>query len=391
MISLGVYPKVSLSEARLLHADARGMLARGVDPSAERRGRRAARLITFIVVARSWLTSLEPLVRTGRLTADTVTDSRRLLERHVLPELGSKPILEITSRDLLQVLKPIEIRGLRHTARRTKQRCSRVFRHAVALGYVPRDVTEDLRGLLEPPIVRRRPCITDPRRLGDLLRAVDGYTGRAITRIGLQLAPLLFVRPGELRKARWRQFDFENRIWRIPTSAMKSRVQHLVPLSRQALRLLDELHELTGNGELLFPSRIDAQKPISGTAFATALRSLRFEGKEVTPHGFRATACTLLNELGWHPDAIERQLAHGSSDGVQRNYNYAQHLPLRSRMMQSWADYLDKLRNWQRPIWRHTPAQPRSIAKECGWSAINDREGLILGFKKWKIEELRLA
>jgi integrase len=204
-------------------------------------------------------------VRTGRLTADTVTDSRRLLELHVLPELGSKPILEITSRDLLLVLKPIEIRGLRHTARRAKQRCSRVFRHAVALGYVPRDVTEDLRGMLEPPIVRRRACITNPRRLGKLLCAVDGYTGRAVTRIGLQIALLLFVRPGELRKARWYQFDFENRIWRIPASSMKSRIQHLVPLSRQALRLLSELHELTGDGDLLFPSRIDAERTISST------------------------------------------------------------------------------------------------------------------------------
>jgi integrase len=347
MISLGVYPRVKLAAARRRLADARGLLVRGIDPSADRRQQRVAITRTFESVAREWLKGLEVPVAKGLVTIDTLKDATRILERHMLPELGPRPIGDIQSHELLRVLKQIEVKGLRYTALRAKQRCSRVFRHAAGLGYVERDITLSLRGLLEPPIARHRPGITDPRRLGELLSAIEGYSGREITRIALKLALLFFVRPGELRKARWEQFDFERAQWRIPAKCMKARVQHRVPLSRQAIELLRRLQTLTGDSEYLFPLIRDAGRPMPGTALGSALQSLRFDRTEVTPHGFRATACTLLNELGWRPEAIERQMAHGVSDSVRRHYNYAQHLPERRLMMQAWADYLDGLRSEQ--------------------------------------------
>ena len=209
-ISLGVYPKVSLAKARRLHADARGLLARGIDPSAERRRLRAANAHTFESVARSWLKVLQVRVHKRTLTATTVERNRRLLEQHVFPKLGSRPIAMITPGELLVILKEIESRGFLETARRVKQRCSRVFRHAIGLGYLQCDITEGFRGLLERPHHQHRPSIRDPQRLGELLCAVDEFKGRPITAMALKLAPLLFVRPGELRQARWRHIDFAN-------------------------------------------------------------------------------------------------------------------------------------------------------------------------------------
>ena len=219
-----------------------------------------------------------------------------------------------------------------------------MFRHAIGLGYLQCDITEGFRGLLERPHHQHRPSIRDPQRLGELLCAVDEFKGRPITAIALKLAPLLFVRPGELRQARWRHIDFSNAQWRIPAECMKSRVQHLVPLSQQALALLKTLRLLSGDSEFLFPSTRDPRRPLHSQALTIALRASGFLSTEVTPHGFRATACTLLNELGWNSDAIERQLAHGASDDLRRIYNYAQYLPTRRLMMQAWADYLDELR-----------------------------------------------
>ena len=347
MISLGIYPRVNLATARLHRADARGLLARGVDPSADRRQRHAANGRTLESVARDWLKHLEVPVAKGLVTADTLKDATRILERHVFPELGARPIAGIRSHELLAVLKQSELKGLRYTAQRAKQRCSRVFRYAVGLGYVDRDITQSLRGLLEPPKIRHRPGITDPRRLGQLLDAIDAYEGREVIRIALKLALLFFVRPGELRKARWEQFDFGRAQWRIPARCMKARVQHLVPLSRQALELLGRLRSLTGSSGYLFPLIRDSDRPLHSSAMNSTLRSLGFSCQEVTPHGFRATACTLLNELGWRSEAIERQMAHGVSDSVRRHYNYAQHLPERRIMMQAWADHLDSLRSAQ--------------------------------------------
>lgn len=345
MISLGIYPRVNLATARVHLADARGLLARGIDPSADRKQRRTANGRTLETVAREWLKHLEVPIAKGLVSVDTLKDATRILERHVFPELGARPIAAIRPHELLAVLKQSELKGLRYTALRAKQRCSRVFRYAVGLGYVDRDITQSLRGLLEPPKIRHRPGITDPKRLGELLDAIDDYAGRAVICIALKLPLLFFVRPGELRKARWEQFDFERAQWRIPARCMKARVQHLVPLSRQALELLCSLRLLTGTSEYLFPLIRDTGRSLQGTALSCALRSLGFDPKEVTPHGFRATACTLLNEQGWRSEAIERQMAHGVSDSVRRHYNYAQHLPERRIMMQAWANYLDGLRS----------------------------------------------
>jgi integrase len=333
-ISLGVYPKVGLAKARHLHADARGLLARGIDPSAQRRRVRAANTHTFESVARSWMQVLQAKARHGSITAKTVDRNRRLLHRHVFPRLGSRPIAAISPSELLMILKQIESQGFLDTARRVKQRCSRVFRHAIGLGYIQCDITEGFRGLLERPTPLHRPSIRDPQRLGELLRAVEEYKGRPITGIALKLAPLLFVRPGELRHARWRDIDFANAQWRIPAECMKSRVQHLVPLSHQAMALLKTLRTLSGGSEFLFPSTRTPARPLHSGALSIGLRSSGFPSREVTPHGFRATACTLLNELGWNSDAIERQLAHGASDDLRRIYNYAQYLPTRRLMMQ---------------------------------------------------------
>jgi integrase len=344
MISLGVYPHVDLTTARRLHADARGLLARDIDPSAHRKEKRAANAHTFEFVAHQWFKLLEARVAKSQLAADTLKDATRILERNVFPALGTRPISDITAHEFLMVLKQIELKGLRYAARRAKQRCSRVFRHAIGLGYIERDVTEDVRGLLEPPRVRHRPGIIDPVRLGELLRAIDGYTGREAIGIALKLALLFFVRPGELRKARWRQVDRPAAQWRIPAECMKARIQHLVPLSRQALELLQKLRMISGESEYVFPSLHDPSRPLHGTALSSALQTLGFDSREVTPHGFRSTACTLLNELGWRSEAIERQMAHGVSDSIRRHYNYAQHLPERRLMMQAWANYLDELR-----------------------------------------------
>ncbi len=209
MISLGVYPRVNLATARVRLADARGLLARGIDPSADRKEHRTANARTLEAVARDWLKGLEVPVAKGLVTAGTLKHATRILERHIFPELGARPIGDIRAHELLRVLKQIELKGLRFTAQRAKQRCSRVFRHAIGLGYVERDLTQAFRGLLEAPKVRHRPGIADPRRLGELLRAIDGYAGREAISIALKLALLFFVRPGELRKARWEQFDFE--------------------------------------------------------------------------------------------------------------------------------------------------------------------------------------
>ena len=304
---------------------------------------------TFESVAHSWLKVLGTRVRQGTLMARSVDRNRRLLEQYLLPHLGSRPIAAITPSEVLAILKAIEARGFLETARRVKQRCSRVFRHAIGVGALQCDLTEGFRGLLERPRHRHRPSIRDPQRLSELLTAIETYPGRPITGIALKLAPLLFVRPGELRQARWRHIDWARAQWRIPAECMKSRVQHLVPLSRQALALLKALQPLSGHSPFLFPSTRDPRQPMHAQALSHALRKCGFLSIEVTPHGFRSTACTLLNELGWNADAIERQLAHGASDDLRRIYNYAQYLPARRLMMQAWADYLDQLRAAAQP------------------------------------------
>jgi integrase len=267
------------------------------------------------------------------------------LEQGIFPWLGAKPIREIAAPDLLAALRRIEERGAIETAHRTKQACGQVFRYAVATGRAERDPTGDLRGAIPPANGKRFATITEPKAVGKLLRAIEGYEGSFIVRCALRLAPLVFVRPGELRTAEWAEFDLERAEWRIPGEKMKMKSPHMVPLSRQALEVLGELHPLTGSGRYLFPGERSKDRPMSSNTVNAALRRMGYGSDEMTGHGFRAMACSILNEQGWNPDAIERQLAHAERSKVRAAYLRSEYLDERRRMMQAWADYLDGLKN----------------------------------------------
>jgi integrase len=241
-------------------------------------------------------------------------------------------------------MRRIEARGALDTAHRALQNCGQIFRYAIATGRAERDPAADLRGALPPVNGGHFASIIKPEGIGSLLRAMEGYEGTLIARCALRLAPLVFVRPGELRKAEWAEFDLDNAEWRIPPERMKARVLHIVPLSSQAVAILRELKPLTGSGQYVFPSLRTPTRPMSENTVNGALRRLGYSGDQMTGHGFRSMASTLLNEQGWHHDAIERQLAHGERDEVRAAYNYAQYLPERRQMTQAWADYLDGLR-----------------------------------------------
>lgn len=342
-LALGSYPDVSLAKARKDLAAARELVADGVDPSDARKQRRAAQLAqnehTFEKIAREWFKKFSPgWVRTH---SDKILSR---LERDVFPWIGSRPIAEIEPMELLAVLRRIEARGRLETAHRANQNCGQIFRYAIATGRAPRDPTRDLRGALAPWRSKHYATITDPKGIGELLRAIDGFSGTLPTACALRLAPLLFVRPGELRRAEWSEFDLDAAEWRIPEGKMKARAVHIVPLSTQALQILRELHPLTGHGRYLFPGARTDLVCISDATLNAALRRLGYSNDQITAHGFRSMASTLLNEQGWPPDAIERQLAHAERNRVRSSYNHAQYLPERRKMMQAWADYLDTLK-----------------------------------------------
>jgi integrase len=339
-LALGVYPDVSLKQARERRDDARKQIASGRDPAAERK---AAKQETdpesFETVAREWFGKFS--LHWAVSHSDKII---RRLERDLFPYLGSRSIKSITAPELLTVLRRIEARGTSETAHRALQNCGQIFRYAVATGRAERNPAGDLRGALAPTQETHYPSITEPKAVGELLRALDGYQGDLITRSALKLAPLVFVRPGELRRAEWVEIDLDKAEWRIPAEKMKARAPHVVPLSRQAVAILKELHPLTGGGRYVFPGLRSLSRPMSENTVNAALRRLGYDQHTLTGHGFRSMASTLLNEQGWNRDAIERQLAHGERDAVRAAYNYAEHLPVRRKMMQSWADYLDGLR-----------------------------------------------
>jgi integrase len=339
LLSLGTYPEVSLKQARERREQARRDLANGIDLSAKRRSERDATGDSFEAIAREWLAKFSPKWAPGH--ADKLI---RRLELYIFPWLGSRPILKITAPDLWSCLQRIESRGALETARRAQQLCGRVFRYAMATGRATNDPTRALLGALPTPKERHHASFTDPVKIGGLLRTIDSYEGSIVVRSALRLAPLVFVRPGELRAAEWTEIDFGKSEWRIKAERMKMRVQHIVPLSRQAVEILRDLQPLTGEGPFVFPSPLTNSRSLSDNALLAALRRMGYEQGVVTVHGFRSTASTLLNEHGWNRDAIERQLAHGERDGVRAAYNYAEHLPERRKMMQWWADYLQKLK-----------------------------------------------
>ncbi|MBI5014370.1 MAG: integrase arm-type DNA-binding domain-containing protein [Deltaproteobacteria bacterium] len=340
LISLGLYPDVGLKDARERRDEARKVLANGIDPSAARKAAKAAKADTFEAVALDWYARQKS---TWSVKHAAVVLGR--LSHDIFPALGARPIAEISAPELLAILRRIEARGAVETAHRLKQSCGQVFRFAIAEGKAVRDPSADLRDALTPTGKdKHHASVKEPKKIGALLRAIEGYDGAFVTLCALRLAPLVFVRPGELRRAEWAEFDLDSAEWRIPGPKMKMGGPHIVPLSRQALVALRGLHPLTGAGRYLFPGARSADRPMSENTVNAALRRMGYGQDEMTGHGFRSMASTLLNEQGWHRDAIERQLAHGERSKVRAAYNYAEHLPERRRMMQSWADYLDRLR-----------------------------------------------
>ncbi|SEQ61763.1 Integrase [Solimonas aquatica] len=342
-LSLGVYPEVSLKDARSRRDEARKLIAAGIDPSADRQADRArkaeAGANSFEALAREWIER-----QATKWTQDYRDTILRRLERNVFPWLGVRPVADIKAPEVLATLRRIEARGAVETAHRANQVCSAVFRYAVATGRAESDPTTSLKGALPPWRKEHHASITEPKAVGELLRAIYGYQGTFTTACALKLAPLLFVRPGELRRAEWAEFDLDGAEWRIPAEKMKMRAPHIVPLSAQAVAILRELQRLTGKARYLFPGERSRHRPMSENTVNAALRRLGYSSEQMTGHGFRSMASTLLNEQGWHRDAIERQLAHGERNSVRAAYNYAEHLPERRKMMQSWADYLDALR-----------------------------------------------
>jgi integrase len=342
LLSFGTYPEVSLSVAREKRDQARKLLAAEIDPSENRKAIQAAKTDcaanSFEVVAREWF---------GKFASNwAASHSNKIisrLERDVFPWIGKQPIADITAPDLLATMRRVENRGAVETAHRALQNCSQIFRYAIATGRAVRDPGADLRGAIPPSKGKHHASITDQKAIGELLRAINGYQGSLITKCALQLAPLVFVRPGELRKAEWAELNFDSAEWRIPSERMKMREQHIVPLSTQAISILRELQPLTGSGRYVFPGARTNGRPMSENTVNAGLRRLGYTSDQMTGHGFRSMASTLLNEQGWNRDAIERQLAHAEHDAVRAAYNYAEHLPERRRMMQSWANFLEVL------------------------------------------------
>lgn len=343
LLTIGTYPQTSLVQARKNRDDARVLLEKGIDPGETKRAQKASETQeteTFEVIAREWHTKFS-----SSWAQSHGSKIIRRLELYVFPWLGNRPIRLITAPELLTVLRRIESKGTLETAHRTQQNCSQVFRYAVATGRAERDPSADLRGAIPPASGKHFASITDPKEIGGLLRSIDSYRGSIVTRCALQLAPLVFVRPGELRHAEWSEMDLDAAEWRIPAEKMKSGVLHIVPLSRQALEVLREIQPLTGHGRYVFPSPRTDKRPMSSNAVLSALRRMGYAKDEMSGHGFRSMASTLLNEQAWNRDAIERQLAHAERNSVRAAYNYAEFLPERKRMMQAWADYLDAIKS----------------------------------------------
>jgi integrase len=343
-LSFGRYPEVSLKEARQRRDTARALLRDGVDPGAERkRAKLAAELgaaNTFGAVAEEYIE--QKLSKEGR-AAVTVDKAKWLLAQ--LKPIAGKPIAEIEAAELFVVLKRLEGQRKHETAKRCRSFAGRVFRYAVVTGRAKADPAAMLSGALIAPKVKHHAAILDPAKLGELLRAIDDYEGALITRLAMQIAPHVMVRPGELRQATWDEFDLDAKIWRIAAQRMKMRRVHAVPLSDQVVVYLRELQQFSGPEGYIFPAFHTSRRPMSENTMNVAFRRMGYSRDEVTAHGLRTTSSTLLNESGkWHPDAIERALAHGDSDAVRGIYNRGQYWDERVRMMQWWSDYLDRIR-----------------------------------------------
>ncbi|MEW5250993.1 tyrosine-type recombinase/integrase [Microbulbifer sp. 2201CG32-9] len=343
-VALGLYPDVPLKRARELRDEARTYVAEGIDPRDIKRARKESALESsrnsFATVSEEWYTA-----KMAHLSSSSKDRAALALERDLKPYLGKRPISEITPPEVLRCLRRIESRGTLETAHRVKRVASQVFRFAVATGRADRDPTTDLSGALTPTKKKHLAAITDPVEVGRLLTAIDGYQGTPVVRMALKLSPLLFCRPGELRKLEWQEINWKTRQIEIPGKKMKTAHPHIIPLAEQSLNLLRDIEPLTGRGPYVFPSARGRSRPLSDNGVRTALRSLGYDNDTMTAHGFRAMARTLLDEvLGFRVDYIEHQLAHEVKDTLGRAYNRTKHLPQRAAMMQKWADYLDNLR-----------------------------------------------
>lgn len=341
-LALGTYPETSLAQARDKRDEARKLLAQEIDPSAQRKQdkaeRRDAQANTFEAIARDWMK-----VRGKEWSETYAGKTKACLERHAFPVIGNKPIKSITAPELLTMLRAIEKRGTVDMAHRIQQHCGAVFRYAISTGIADADPTPSLHGALSTVKTQHYAALTDPKDFAELLRAIDGYRGEVTTKIAMLMLAYTFQRTKEIRFAEWSQFDFDAALWRIPKEVMKMREAHIVPLSKQVITYLKELHILTGTSRLLFPSMTNRDRPISENTVTYALARMGFKG-QMTGHGFRSVASTLLNEQGYRHDVIERQLAHAEQNQVRAAYNRAEYLPERKKLMQEWANYLDTLK-----------------------------------------------
>lgn len=347
LLALGQYPHLSIAKARRKWEKAKELLAQGIDPNMEKKEIKAIKAVeqahnlnTFELIAREWFSKFS----TGWSTSNKKKVLARLVN-DIFPFLGNSPITEIKAPGLLEALRKIENRGAVETAHRALSDCSRIFRYAIATGRAERDPAADLRGAIPPAEKTHFATIIDPKEIRQLLLAIDEYRGRGyVVSYALALVPLLFLRHVELRELEWQEVNFEKEEIRIPAIRMKMNSDHIVPLSRQSMQILKELYPYTCNSKYVFPGFSNKGKPISEGAMRNALRSIGYKSGKMTIHGFRHMASTLLNEMGYNRDWIERQLSHGDRNIIRATYNYAEYLPERRKMMQAWANYLDGLR-----------------------------------------------
>lgn len=343
-LSVGTYPKVSLKEAKKRRDNIRNQVEEGLDPAVERKVQKLHKQNlsdnSFESIAREWYEKHS----TNWSESNKSRISNRL-EKDVYPFIGEKHIQDITAPELLVVLRRVEGRKAIETTHRIRRYCGQIFRYAIATGRAERDPAADLVGAIPPATKKHYATMTDPKRVAELIRDIQEYWGTFVVKSALKFSPLVFQRPGEIRHAEWVDIDLDNAEWRIPDEKMKQKGRnvHIVPLSKQAIQVLKDLHQVTGKGRYVFPANHTSQRPMSENTINQAIRRLGYSKDDMTAHGFRAMASTILNEQGWNKDAIERQLAHVEGNQVRRAYNHAEHLDERRAMMQAWADYLDGL------------------------------------------------
>lgn len=349
-LALGTYPELSLKEARKKHEIEHERVRNNIDPSIHKKIQKLNRIdlsdSTFESIARQWFSEFK----------DTWVDThaKRLiarLENDVFPWLGERPISEIEPPEILEVMRRVQARGALESAHRVRHVCGQVFRYAVAIGKATRDQTADLKGALPSHRTKHFAAITDEEELSTLINAIQNYKGTFVVRCALQLSPLVMLRPGELRQAEWSEIDFENEVWTIPVRRMKATkatkeandTTHIIPLSKQAIKILKDIEPLTGRFQFVFPGARSRKRPMSDNALRVALRTMGFSNQQMSVHGFRTTASTILNEQGFNPDAIEVQLAHKDGNKIRAIYNRAKYLDERREMLQAWANYLESL------------------------------------------------